>query len=64
MNCFDHSLSQAGIDYYIDKKDPTEGGCTSYWTRFLYFHESPLVKMTYHFVSRYEEFLTNKYRGI
>ncbi|CAF4173280.1 unnamed protein product [Rotaria sp. Silwood2] len=45
------NLSEEGINYYVDKQNSKEGKCTTYWRLFRYFHESPLIKMSYHFIS-------------
>ncbi|CAF1116862.1 unnamed protein product, partial [Rotaria sordida] len=45
------NLSKQGINYYVDEKNSTEAPCTKYWTHFRYFHESSLIKMSYHFIS-------------
>ncbi|CAF4377045.1 unnamed protein product [Rotaria sp. Silwood2] len=47
----DDLLSEEGINYYVDKQNSKEGKCTTYWRLFRYFHESPLIKMSYHFIS-------------
>ncbi|CAF0730867.1 unnamed protein product [Adineta steineri] len=43
-------LSQEGIDYYTDERK-LEGNCSHYWARFRYFHQCPMIKMAYHFIS-------------
>jgi hypothetical protein len=50
LTCIDR-LSPEGIDYYVNKKSSEKWSCLKYWLRFRYFHESPKVKMCYHFVS-------------
>ncbi|CAF1002638.1 unnamed protein product [Adineta steineri] len=45
-NIPDISLSTKGINYYTDEKKTKK-----YWTRFRYFHESPFIRMCYHFIS-------------
>ncbi|CAF4001686.1 unnamed protein product, partial [Rotaria sp. Silwood1] len=47
----DDALSEEGINYYIDRQHSKQDTCTNYWTRFRYFHESPMIKMSYHFMS-------------
>ncbi|CAF1242408.1 unnamed protein product [Adineta steineri] len=47
----DRSLSSDGINYYMNKKISTTHPCTKYWLLFKYFHQSPMVKMCYHFIS-------------
>jgi len=51
INNYSSRLSSAGIQCYIDKKDSKVSPCKEYWSQFIYFHESPMVKMCYHFVS-------------
>ena len=46
------SLSDEGINYYVSEQK-NEEKCTNYWKRFRYFHKSPVVKMSYHFVSEH-----------
>jgi hypothetical protein len=66
LNYFDYSLSEEGINYYIDKQkydndDPgSQKGrkCKNYWTLFRYFHECPMVKLCYHFVRTYFHFVS------
>ncbi|CAF3683341.1 unnamed protein product [Rotaria sp. Silwood1] len=36
-------LSQDGINYYVDEKNTKDGDSTTYWKRFRYFHESPVI---------------------
>ncbi|CAF3880150.1 unnamed protein product [Rotaria sp. Silwood2] len=43
-------LCSHGINYYIDKKS-SQNDCLKYWTRFIDFHQSPMIKMCYHFIS-------------
>ncbi|CAF3987348.1 unnamed protein product, partial [Rotaria sp. Silwood2] len=50
-NTKDDDLSQEGINYYVDEQNSKEGKGTTSWERFRYFHESPMVKMSYHFIS-------------
>ncbi|CAF3904829.1 unnamed protein product [Rotaria sordida] len=50
-NTKDDDLSQDGINYYVNKQNIKDEKCTIYWKRFRYFHESPMVKMSYHFIS-------------
>ncbi|CAF1060452.1 unnamed protein product [Rotaria sordida] len=50
-NTKDDDLSQDGINYYVNKQNTKDEKCTTYWKRFRYFHESPMVKMSYHFIS-------------
>ncbi|CAF3900565.1 unnamed protein product [Rotaria sp. Silwood2] len=50
-NTKDDDLSQDGINYYVDEQNSKEGKGTTSWERFRYFHESPMVKMSYHFIS-------------
>ncbi|CAF1427263.1 unnamed protein product [Adineta steineri] len=38
-------MSSNGINYYMEEDQPT------YWKKFRSFHETPLVKMCYHFIS-------------
>ncbi|CAF1102784.1 unnamed protein product [Adineta steineri] len=47
----DKSLSSDGINYYMSKKILTISQCKKYWLLFKYFHQSPMVKMCYHFIS-------------
>ncbi|CAF1016322.1 unnamed protein product [Adineta steineri] len=47
----DRTLSSDGINYYMNKKISTTHPCTKYWLLFKYFHQSPMVKMCYHFIS-------------
>ncbi|UJR11905.1 hypothetical protein I4U23_016083 [Adineta vaga] len=44
-------LSLEGINYYNNEEDSKNWSCSKYWCRFRYFHESPVVKMYYHFIS-------------
>ncbi|CAM4808551.1 unnamed protein product [Rotaria magnacalcarata] len=44
-------LSHEGINYYVGEENSKEGKRKSYWTRFRYFHQSPMIKMSYHFIS-------------
>ena len=53
MNNCDCSLSQDGINYYVDERNSKERKWTTYWRRLRYFHQSPMVKMSYDFVSQY-----------
>ncbi len=57
---FVNSLSSEGINYYMDKETSKNACCTEYWLLFKYFHQSPMIKMFYHFVSKYY-FLKNIY---
>ncbi|CAF4511049.1 unnamed protein product [Rotaria sp. Silwood1] len=50
-NTANNALSEEGINYYVDRQQSKQDKCTNYWTRFRYFHESPLIKMSYHFIS-------------
>ncbi|CAF4252016.1 unnamed protein product [Rotaria sordida] len=50
-NTKDDHLSQDGINYYVNKQNTKGEKSTSYWKRFRYFHESPMIKMSYHFIS-------------
>jgi hypothetical protein len=59
MTYFDDSLSPEGIDYYNTKEHPNDSKWKTYQTRFLYFHNSPVIKMSFHFVSKYNNFMTN-----
>lgn len=51
---FIDSLSPEGIDYYVNVESSTNCFRSTYWCRFRYFHESPMVKMCYHFVRSLE----------
>ncbi|CAF4324388.1 unnamed protein product, partial [Rotaria sordida] len=51
MNYLNYSLSQDGINYYVNKQNTKDEKSTTYWKHFRYFHESPMVKMSYHFIS-------------
>jgi len=59
MNYFNDSISEEGINYYHNEPDESESKWKNYRTRFLYFHNSPMVKMSYHFVSKYKNLVTN-----
>ncbi|CAF5062350.1 unnamed protein product, partial [Rotaria sp. Silwood1] len=50
-NTTNNDLSEEGINYYVDTQLSEHDACTNYWTRFRYFHESPMIKMSYHFMS-------------
>ncbi|CAF2738067.1 unnamed protein product [Rotaria sp. Silwood2] len=50
-NTKDDRLSEEGINYYADEKSPKERKRITYWRLFRYFHESPFIKMSYHFIS-------------
>ncbi|CAF3424141.1 unnamed protein product [Rotaria sp. Silwood1] len=50
-NTTNNALSEEGINYYVDRQHSKQDKCTNYWTRFRYFHESPMIKMSYHFMS-------------
>ncbi|CAF1480220.1 unnamed protein product, partial [Rotaria sordida] len=50
-NTKDDALSEEGINYYVDEQNSNEEKRTNYWKRFRYFHENPLIKMSYHFIS-------------
>jgi len=52
MNYFDVSISEEGINYYYNKPDENESKWKIYRTRFVYFHNSPMIKMAYHFVNK------------
>jgi len=60
MNYFNNSLSPEGINYYNTKQNSNELEWKTYRTRFLDFHDSPVIKMSYHFVSKYINLITNK----
>ncbi|CAF3511447.1 unnamed protein product [Rotaria sp. Silwood1] len=45
------ALSEEGINYYVDEKNSKEGTCSNYWKCVQYFHESSMIKMSYHFIS-------------
>ncbi|UJR07511.1 hypothetical protein I4U23_011800 [Adineta vaga] len=47
----DRSLSSDGINYYTEKELYTGRTWNKYWLRFKYFHQSPMIKMCYHFAS-------------
>ena len=51
------SLSYQGIDYYVNKESSGKWSLAKYWWRFRYFHESPMVKMGYHFGNILQRFL-------
>jgi len=36
-----------------DKEPSKSRSWTEYWSRFSYFHQSPVIKMSYHFVSKF-----------
>ncbi|CAM4773277.1 unnamed protein product [Rotaria magnacalcarata] len=42
-NTKDDALSQDGINYYVDEGNSKKGKLTTYWRRFRYFHESPMI---------------------
>ncbi|CAF1475583.1 unnamed protein product, partial [Adineta steineri] len=48
-------MSSSGINYYMEDDQPT------YWKKFRSFHETPLVKMCYHFISYVWFLLTFSY---
>ncbi|CAF5073595.1 unnamed protein product, partial [Rotaria sp. Silwood1] len=50
-NTANNALSEEGINYYVDRQHSKQDTCTNYWTRFRYFHESSMIKMSYHFIS-------------
>ncbi|CAF2031429.1 unnamed protein product [Rotaria magnacalcarata] len=43
INTKDDALSQDGINYYVDEGNSKKGKLTTYWRRFRYFHESPMI---------------------
>ncbi|CAF4886108.1 unnamed protein product, partial [Rotaria sp. Silwood1] len=47
----DELLSSEGINYYTDIKSTKIESFTEYWSKFKYFHQSPMIKMCYHFIS-------------
>ncbi|CAF1272549.1 unnamed protein product, partial [Rotaria sordida] len=47
----DDDLCKEGINYCINETYSAEGKMQKYWRRFLYFHESSVIKMYYHFIS-------------
>ena len=44
-------LSGAGINYYIEAPSKEQNRWQGYWKQVLYFHQTPMVKMGFHFVS-------------
>jgi hypothetical protein len=36
-----------------DKEPSKDISWAEYWSRFSYFHQSPVIKMSYHFVSKF-----------
>ncbi len=45
--------SPKGMNDDTGKKTPNCISWAKYRSRFLYFHESPMIKMSYHFVSKF-----------
>ncbi len=46
-----YRLSSQGINYYSEKKTNKSSEWSRSWKKFIYFHQSPIVRMSYHFIS-------------
>jgi len=46
-----YRLSSQGINYYSEKKTNKSSKWSRFWKKFIYFHQSPIVRMSYHFIS-------------